>query len=446
VNANPSTTLDPLVHYLAVFEAGQRARTGASAGWLSSLREEAASRFSRLGFPKPKDEEWRATSLAPLLSVAFAPAPRPTLAQARAAFEAVRLGPAAGERLVFVDGSFAEELSTARDLGGAVAQSLAAAVGRPPGALEDLLGRASPERGFTALNTALFTDGAFIHLPRGALLEEPIELVFLATGRREAVFVQPRNLIIAEPGSRARIVERYLCAGEGPYFTNVVTQIAAGDGAVLEHYRLQREAELAFHVSEVEVRQGRDAQVTAHSYNTGTTLVRNDVAVSLAAPGARIALFGLSVTEGTQHVDNHTCIEHLSPHCASEEAYRAILDGASKSVFHGRIVVYEGAQKTDATQSNRSLLLSEDATVNTKPQLEIHADDVKCTHGAAVGQLDKEALFYLRSRGLGEKEAHSMLTRAFASQVIDRVKLDWLRKVIEEQLLAGLGALQGAKA
>ncbi len=215
---------------------------------------------------------------------------------------------------------------------------------------------------------------------------------------------------------------------------------------MLEHFRLQQEAKGAFHISEVGVRQGRDAQVAAHSYNAGTTLVRNDVAVSLAAPGARIALFGLSVTEGSQHVDNHTCIEHQSPNCASEEAYRAILGGASKSVFNGRIIVHEGAQKTDATQSNRSLLLSDDATVNTKPQLEIHADDVKCTHGAAVGQLDKEALFYLRSRGVGEEEARSMLTRAFASQVIDRVRIDWLRKVIEEQLLAGLGALQGAKA
>jgi Fe-S cluster assembly protein SufD len=284
-----------------------------------------------------------------------------------------------------------------------------------------------------------------VKVPRGADVEEPIELVFLSTGG-DASLAQPRNLIVAEPLSRARVVERYLAVGERSYLTNAVTQIAAGDGAALDHYRVAREAAAAFHVSEVEIRQGRDAQVSAHSFSAGAALVRNDVSVSLAGAGARIGLFGLSVTGGAAHVDNHTSIEHVSPHCTSEEAYRAILDGASKSVFHGRIVVHEAAQKTDARQSNRCLLLSEDATVNSKPQLEIRADDVKCTHGAAVGQLDKESLFYLRSRGIGEDQARAMLTRAFASQIIDKVGLPWLRQIIERDLLAGLGTLQGATA
>jgi len=444
--AKGADSLDPLARYLRAFEDDCRARTAIAPRWLDSLRAQGAERLAGLGFPKPNDEDWRATSLAPLKSLAFARAPRPTLAEARSALEVAAPGEPRGARLVFVDGAFFGELSRPLTLGGAVAGSLAEAWEAAPAKLEDLLGRWSLGRAFTALNTAFLSDGAFVFLPRGASVEEPIDLLYLATGGREPVFVQPRNVIVAEPGSSARVVERYLAVGEGVYFTNAVTQIAAGDGAAIEHYRLERESRAAFHVSEVEVREGRDAQVSAFSFSGGTALVRNDVAVSLSAPGARVGLFGLSVTSGAQHVDNHTCIEHVSPRCASEESYRSILDGASKAVFHGRIVVHEGAQKTDATQSTKSLLLSDDATVNAKPQLEIRADDVKCTHGAAVGQLDQEAIFYLRSRGIGPEQARAMLTRAFASQVIGKVKLDWLRKVIEEELFTGIGALQGAKA
>lgn len=442
-SAAARAAFDPVAHYLGAFE--RSARGGAQPRWLASLREEAAERFGRLGFPKPKDEDWRATNLAPLTGRAFAAAPRPTLAQARMALEAAAPGPAQGARLVFVDGAYFAELSRPPSRAGAVAGSLASALDAAPEALQEALVRSSSEaRAFTALNTAFLADGAFVFLPRGATVEESIEIVSIASAGDSVITL--RNVVVAEPGSSARVVERYLPASGGASFTNAVTQLVAGEGACLDHYRLERESPAAFHVSQVEVRAGPGAQVNAHSYSAGTALVRNDVAVRLEASGARVGLFGLSVTSGSQAVDNHTCIEHLSPRCSSEESYRAILDGTSKSTFHGRIVVHEGAQKTDATQSNKSLLLSEEATASAKPQLEIHADDVKCTHGAAVGQLDKEAIFYLRSRGIGEREARALLTRAFASQIIGKVRLGWLQPVIEAELFQGVRALQAEEA
>lgn len=437
-SAMAKAAFDPVSHYLGAFE--QSAQGGARPRWLWELRERAADRFRQLGFPKSNDEDWRGTNLAPLVGRPFAPAARPTLAQAKEAFAAAGLGPARGVRLLFVDGTYFPELSQPLSDSGVVADGLASALTGAPERLQKVLLRSAEDRAFTALNTAFLADGAFVFIPRGASVEEAVELVYLAS---EPAFFHPRNVIAAEPGSSARVVERYLAAGGASSFTNAVTQIALGGGASLEHYRLEREAPSAFHVSQVEIRAGAGAQVSAHSYSAGTALVRNDVAVRLEASGARASLFGLSVTSGAQAVDNHTCIEHVSPRCSSEESYRAILDGTSKSAFHGRVIVHEGAQKTDATQSNKSLLLSEEATASAKPQLEIHADDVKCTHGAAVGQLDKEAIFYLRSRGLGEREARALLTRAFASQVIGKVRLGWLQPVIEGDLFAGVRALQG---
>lgn len=441
-SAMAKAAFDPVAHYLGAF--AQSAQGGARLRWLQELRERAADRFQRLGFPKSNDEDWRGTNLAPLVGRPFAPAARPTLAQAKESFAAAGIGPARGVRLLFVNGAYFPELSQPVSGSGVVASGLASALAaapeRLPERLQGVLLRSADDRAFTALNTAFLADGAFVFIPRGASVEEAIELVYLAS---EPAFIQPRNVIAAEPGSSARVVERYLAAGGASSFTNAVTQIALGDGACLDHYRLEREAPSAFHVSEVEIRAGAGAQVSAHSYSAGAALVRNDVAVRLEASGARASLFGLSVTSGAQAVDNHTCIEHVSPRCSSEESYRAILDGTSKSIFHGRVVVHEGAQKTDATQSNKSLLLSEEATASAKPQLEIHADDVKCTHGAAVGQLDKEAIFYLRSRGVGEREARALLTRAFASQVIGKVRLGWLQPIIEGDLFAGVQALQG---
>jgi Fe-S cluster assembly protein SufD len=437
-SAVAKAAFDPVAHYLGTFE--QSAQGGARLRWLRELRERAADRFRRLGFPKSNDEDWRGTNLAPLVGRPFAPAARPTLAQARESFAAAGLGPARGVRLLFVDGVYFPELSQPVSDSGVVAGGLASVLAAAPERLQEVLLRSAEDRAFTALNTAFLADGAFVSIPRGASVEEAVELVYLAS---EPAFIQPRNVIAAEPGSSACVVERYLAAGGASSFTNAVTQIALGDGACLDHYRLEREAPSAFHVSQVEIRAGAGAQVSAHSYSAGAALVRNDVAVRLEASGARASLFGLSVTSGAQAVDNHTCIEHVSPRCSSEESYRAILDGTSKSVFHGRVIVHEGAQKTDATQSNKSLLLSEEATASAKPQLEIHADDVKCTHGAAVGQLDKEAIFYLRSRGVGEREARTLLTRAFASQVIGKVRLGWLQPIIEGDLFAGVRALQG---
>ncbi|MCI0420515.1 MAG: Fe-S cluster assembly protein SufD, partial [Acidobacteria bacterium] len=292
---------------------------------------------------------------------------------------------------------------------------------------------------FAALNTAFTADGAFIYLPKDSVVEEPIHLLFLSTGERNRPLVShPRILVLAEANSQARILESYASLGEGVYFTNAVTEVVAGENAFIDHYKLQRESLEAFHISTVQVQLGRSANVSTQSISLGGALTRNHVNTVLDGEGGEATLNGFYLVNGRQHVDNHTCIDHAKPHCNSHELYKGILDGKARGVFNGRIIVRPDAQKTDSKQTNKNLILSEEALVNTNPQLEIYADDVKCTHGATIGQLDADSIFYLRSRGIDLESARHLLTYAFAGDFIHRLKIEPLRIALEKSLFARL--------
>jgi Fe-S cluster assembly protein SufD len=433
-----------------VLELARRRRERPEPTFVAALRRRALERFGTLGFPSPRQEAWRGTSVKSIAETAFAEACPLSPEGARAAESA--LAPylfEAAATLVFVDGRFAPHLSRIPLLGeGVIATSLAEALARHPDLLEPHLGRHAgfDQASFVALNTALFEDGAFLSLPRGAVLPGPVHLVFGMTGtggaegRAAAAF--PRNLLVIGENAQATLVETYVDLAPGGaepvYLTCGATELVAGPGAVVDHYKVQRESREAFHVATFELVEGRASNVSSHSLTLGGGLVRNDVNALLDGEGSETILNGLYVIGGRQHVDNHMRVEHAKPHCASHELYKGILDGRARAVFNGLIHVRHGAQKTDAKQSNRNLLLSPDAVANSNPQLEIFADDVRCTHGSTVGQLDDDAVFYLRSRGIGEEAARSILTYAFASDIVERIKVPAVRRDLEEYLFTRL--------
>jgi Fe-S cluster assembly protein SufD len=405
--------------------------------WVRSLRLAAIGRFAKTGFPTTRDEQWKYTSVAPIARTAFAHArgsdglgiPEGTLAALRFS------GP--GPQAVFVNGQHAAGLSQAGPPApGVEVLSLGEVLRRQPERLEPYLARLAGEGAnvFAALNTAFLEDGAVVFLAPGAVAAEPIHLLFLSTSPGVARVSYPRTLIVAGPGSRARIVESYGGAAGEVYFTNAVTEIVAGEDAAIDHYKLQEESESAFHVATLAVRQERASRFSNTQIALGAALFRQDIGTVFGGEGGECVLNGLFVADGSQHTDTHTRIDHATPHCMSRERYRGILDGRARGVFHGLVLVRRDAQKTDAYQTNRNLLLSREALVNSTPQLEILADDVKCKHGSTTGQLDAEALFYLRSRGIGEAAARSLLTYAFASEVLQGIPLDTLRAAVGRHL------------
>jgi Fe-S cluster assembly protein SufD len=315
------------------------------------------------------------------------------------------------------------------------AGSLAAALaGDPALATRYLAPDSGGEDSFASLNTAFLVDGAFVRVDAGVVLEEPVQILSLSSAASTPLLVQPRNLIIAGDRARIAVVESYGGMGRGISLTNAVTQIVVGDGGAVEHDKLQLENLASYHVGTTRVALGRESSFTSNTINLGGAIVRNNVSARFAGERAECTLNGLSVATGTQLIDNHTVIDHAVPHCESHELYKSVLDGNARGVFNGKIFVRQDAQKTDAKQTNKTLLLSDDATIDTKPQLEIYADDVKCTHGATVGQLDEEQVFYLRARGIGETEARDLLTFAFATDVINRVHVDVLREKLDALL------------
>jgi Fe-S cluster assembly protein SufD len=396
--------------------------------WLKDLREGGIARFHDLGFPNMKQEAWRFTSVAPIAEGSFelatAPVRVPTLEDIRPflLFEA-------GYRLVFVDGFFQRSLSTTffDDV-----QSLAHVVTHRHDLVREHLGKyvATQDRPFTALNTAFVNDGAFVHVPARATVAEPIQLLFLATGDRQVV-AHPRSLVVIEREARASIVETYASLDQGVYWTNAVTEIVAAEGARVDYHRVQRESSRAYHVAATQTHQGRDSTVNLHTVAFGGALARHDIGTVLAGPGGTLILNGLYLLAGSQHADHHTTIDHAADHCESHEYFNGVLDGSSRGVFTGRIIVRPGAQKTDSKQTNNNLLLSGHAHADSQPQLEIYADDVKCTHGSTVGPLDPRALFYLRSRGLGEDEARRLLTYGFAAEILGRMEVAPLRAQLD---------------
>ncbi len=417
----------------------QLARGGRPA--VQRLRRAAIARFDELGFPTSRNEDWKFTSLTALTKVPFRPA-EPADDSLKAAQLSNVLGMDAACRLVFVDGFFAPELSTATGLpSGVIVGNLAAAFDKSSETVEAHLGRHArfEEHAFIALNTAFFRDGAFLFVPKGKVVETPVHLVFVATAPAEPTVSYPRNLIVAGDNSRLTVVESYAGLADDVTFTNAVTEIVLGDGAAVDHCKVQQESASAFHIATTQVHLGRAANFASCYVGLGGGLVRNEARALFTGEGAECTLDGLYQLDGRQHMDNHTVIDHAVPHCASHELYKGVLGGQSRGVFNGKIFVREDAQKTDAKQTNKTLLLSADATINTKPQLEIYADDVKCTHGATVGQLDDEAIFYLRARGVGLEEARGLLTYAFANDVVGRVRVDSVRRRLEQALLTARG-------
>jgi Fe-S cluster assembly protein SufD len=422
-------------------------RQAEAAEWLRVIRQRGMSRFEALGFPTMKNEDWHFTSVAPIAERTFRAAAVSSQDVSSEGSTAGIVAPADLGRftfgefkwptLVFVNGEFAPDLSAYAGLGkgvrvGSLARALQSGTGRP----ERHIGKiaAFEQHSFTALNTAFIRDGAFIEIEADAVVEEPIHLVFVSEGYGESVS-HPRNLIVAGRHSRASLIESYVSIRDSVYFTNAVTEISVGEGAHLDHYKIQRESESAFHVGTTQVRQARDSQFHSFSFAVGGALSRTNIYTSLDGDAATCTLNGLYLADGTQHIDNQTIIEHIAPNCPSHEVYKGVLDGRSHGVFNGKVYVHPEAQKTDGKQSNNNLLLSPTARVDTKPQLEIFADDVKCTHGATVGRLDEMAMFYLNSRGIGPDSARTLLTYAFAADVLETIELEPLRKALEGMVL-----------
>ncbi len=404
--------------------------------WLAPLRTAGLANFTELGFPTLRDEDWRFTNVAPIAGLPFTPA-RPVIVNGA---ESKILGAAPfsqlpGCRLVFVNGFFSPELSRLTALpGGVRVESISRALGADAALIEKHLGKyaRTADNAFAALNQAFFADGAFISIPDGVALAEPVQLVYISSAKENGETFQPRNLVIAGANSKATIVESYLCTRNAAYFTNAVTEIIAGDNAVLEHLKFQDEAATAFHMATLAGEFGRACNVTLHSFALGAKLSRNNIRTRLAGEGLECILNGLYLTRDEQLADHHMVVEHAQPHCASHEYFNGILDDKSKGVFHGRIYVHPIAQKTDAKQTNKNLLLSDDATADTKPQLEIYADDVKCTHGATVGQLNEESIFYLRARGIPQATARRMLIHAFAGEIVERIRCEPVREELDK--------------
>ncbi len=428
--------------YLATYDRVEASRRHEPA-WLRDMRRASAAAFGKLGFPTTKHEEWRFTNVAPIADTPFVPAPPAAVAHATVSNLVVSgLG---GPVMTFVNGRFAPRLSTVgTPQAGVTAVSLAEVIAQNPASLQPHFGRHTDvtTRPFAALNTALFEDGALIVIADNTVLGEAIQLIFLSTVTPAPAVSHPRVLVVLGRNSQARVVETFASPGAARGLTNAVTEVVAGDGAVLEHYRLQRESLTAFHIGHTQFQLGRSASSSSHAMAFGGLIARHDAVAVLGDEGADCTLNGLYLADGSQVIDNHTEIDHAMPHGTSHELYKGILGGRARAVFNGLIRVRPDAQKTDSKQTNKTLLLSDDAQIHTKPQLEIFANDVKCTHGATVGQLSEDALFYLRARGIGLDDARSLLIRAFATDVTGRIGLEPVRAALDRILAARLpGAL-----
>ena len=421
-------------HYLEGFEELNR-RIDTQPSWLKGLRQEAFSRFAETGFPTTHDEDWRFTNVSAISNTEFHRAPETTVtAEDLAVFRTADFAC----QLVFLNGRFAPALSRIPALPkGVKISSLGETLASDPAGLQKHLGGylSFQRDAFAALNTAFMEDGAYVYVPRGTVMEQPIYILYVSVSGEKPSIEHPRNLIVMEENSQATIVEDYVSLQDGgpaASFSNTVTELVAGENAVVSHYMVVRPAQDAFNVSTLRIQQGRSSNTATHSLLLSGALVRNNVHPVLAGEGAECLINGLFMANGRQHMDNYMLVEHASPHCNSRQFYNGVLNGQAHGVFHGRIIVHKDAQKTDAKQTNRNLLLSDEAQIDTKPQLEIYADDVKCTHGATIGQVEENALFYLRSRGLDEAQAKHLLLLAFANECLDRMNSEQVRNHLKQ--------------
>ena len=424
------TTNAGLQGYLESFK---KFENGAEVNWLRPVRQAAMARTSELGFPTVRHEDWKFTNVSPIAKMSFSATAK------GAALSPDDLAPFVfpdreSARLVFVNGRYVPELSdSCSQPGGVIACSLADSLKFNRELVELHLAKHADYENdfFSALNTAFIEDGSFVYVPGGAIVEKPIHIIYVATRTEAPIVMHPRNLIIIGANADVGVIEEYVSLGGEEYSSNVVSEVVVGENAVVEHYRVERESAKAFNVGTVRVHLERGSNVACHGAFLGGGLVRNNVHPVLAGEGAYCLINGLFMTDGRQHVDNFMRVEHASPHCDSRQFYNGILNDSSSGVFAGRIVVHKDAQKTDAKQTNRNLLLSDQATIESKPQLEIYADDVKCTHGATIGQLDEEAIFYLRSRGISKEMAQTLLLFGFATENLERMRLPYIRRYVE---------------
>ncbi len=432
--------------YEAAFRAIAEATGTTEAGWVRRLRESAFDRFEQIGFPTTDQEEWRYTNVGPIAKGTF----EPILERAATRLSGSDARPficeeACESSLVFINGIFDTSLSNLNALpAGVVVMELAEAL-RNPGhqaVIREQLARHADynQDGFSALNTALFASGAFVLIPRGQKVETPIHLLFLSQSGTKPHVSFPRVLVIAEENSAATIIESYASMGSGDYFTSAVAELVIGAGAQLRHYKLQRESMESFHVATTKVDLGKESKFDTTTITLGAQLSRHDIGIRMDHEEAECWVDGLYMIDNGQHTDTHSLIDHLQPHCTSHQLYKGILDGRSRAVFNGKVFVHKGAQQTDAMQTNKNMLLSNEARVDTKPQLEIFADDVKCAHGAAIGQLDEEELFYLQTRGMNRDVARNLLTYGFAEEVIAKIGIDSIRAQLDEAVLNRLHA------
>ncbi len=434
---NPSDMTDAVPALSALAER----RAAAGPDWLTDVRQQAAARFVELGLPTNKDEEWRYTPLREVLRPAYVPAEDAPAALSSDDLKAFQFEGFDASLLTFVNGRYCPELSDPPT--DVTIAPLSEALKAHRGLLESELRRIAErdEDGFARLNSAVLEDGVFIHAPNGTACSRPIRLLHVAVpgaaGGRPFM-THPRNVVIAGEDAQLTLIERYVTIGEGVYLTNAVTQISAGDRAQVAHYLLEQESAEAFNINTLHLQQGTDSKVESHSVLLGGALVRNNVCPVLDGERADCLINGLYIGHGSQHLDNYMNVEHAKAHGDSRQFYKGILDDKSHGVFRGRIVVHVDAQKTDAKQTNANLLLADTAEVDTKPQLEIYADDVKCTHGATIGQIDNDAIFYLRSRGIDEADARAMMIFAFAGESLDRMSVEPIRDALTRELVRQL--------
>ena len=440
-----TTAIQNVDHYLETFTAFENQTRGEAPRWLEKLREKALARFFETGFPTTRDEDWRFTNVSAIARTPFRRAGKPT-GLSRADLAAWKIQSSAAQ-LVFVDGQFVHGMSALDGLTkGLTVSGLKDQIRRQPELVEAHLGRyLDIQRDpFPALNTAFTEDGAYVHVARGTVVPAPIHVLFVSTTRDTPEMTHPRNLVVVEDEGQATVIEEYISLGSGPVLLNGVTELVAGESANVQHHTIVREQQEAFHISTLRIEQARSATVSSHSLLLGGGLVRNNVHPVLRGEGGECLINGLFVGHGHQHLDNYMLVEHASPHSSSRQFYNGILDEHAHGVFHGRIVVHKDAQKTDAKQTNRNLLLSDDAQVDTKPQLEIYADDVKCTHGATIGQLDENSLFYLQSRGIDRVAARRLLLSAFANECLARMKAGAARDHAEQLIHTYLSSFANA--
>jgi Fe-S cluster assembly protein SufD len=421
--------------YLSLFEQMEKNLNGESESDIHRLRQTAISEFTQNGYPTTKDEEWKYTDVRPISKINFAFSEECNISTAE--LDQYKIAHLDVYRIVFVNGNLQPQLSDWDESNSQFTIArLQDYVKENNQSATEFIAQYTPKDmdSFTALNTAFINDGIVILAPKNTVVDKPVHVLHINEGNTNTISA-PRNLFKVEQGAQIEIIETYTGKGSKEYFTNVVTEIGVEANAKLEHYKIQTESQQAYHIGSVYIQQQRDSQYIAHNFTFGGKLVRNNYNAKLDGENINCVLNGLYLGSDKQHIDNHTAIDHAKPHCESDELYKGILNDHSNGVFNGKIFVRQDAQKTNAIQSNNTILLSDNANIDTKPQLEIFADDVRCTHGATVGQLDEEAYFYLRSRGIDKDQARQLLIFAFASDVIDRVALEPVRAQLA-QLLA----------